>query len=163
VNHAKLPRDNEEQEEGSTWRGTIQLTSQIEMGESTFSSDTQCGSSDGRTSNTLRGSLSTAVSKASQLSPLGSPTSDSLPKWFGHHSPTDGYGQRHTPQPSDTKPSVEVFISNASRPSLPTSCTNDDDASQVANYPQADTDVDGRAHSPSLSPQLSSSEPPPSL
>ncbi|KAI9572563.1 hypothetical protein HD554DRAFT_1324678 [Boletus coccyginus] len=60
VNNAKLPRDNGEQETGDTWRGTLQLTSQIEMGQSTLS-DTQCGSSDGHTSSMVWAPLTPAA------------------------------------------------------------------------------------------------------
>ncbi|KAI9569495.1 hypothetical protein HD554DRAFT_2091597 [Boletus coccyginus] len=159
VNHEKLPRDDREQEEGSTWRGTLQLTSQIEMGQSTLSLDTQSGSSDVPSSNTLQGSFSTPMTKASQISPSGSLMNYSLPNWFGNHSSTDG--RRHSSQLSDTKPSAES-ISHASRLSLSTVCVNDGDTPQTADHPQADADAGGRAHSPSPSPRLSSSEPPPS-
>ncbi|KAI9572013.1 hypothetical protein HD554DRAFT_1750440 [Boletus coccyginus] len=157
VNHEKLPRDDGEQGEGSTWRGTLQLTSQIEMGQSTLTLDTQCGSSDGSSSNTLQSSLSTPMTKASQFSPSGSSPSDSLSKLFAHHSPSDGYGRRHSPQPLDTKPSVvSISDSDASRFSPLTVCT---DAPQTADHPKADADTDRRVHSPSPSPQRSSPGP----
>ncbi|KAH0836902.1 hypothetical protein J3R83DRAFT_8717 [Lanmaoa asiatica] len=70
VNHEKIPRDEGEQREGNTWRGTLQLTSQIEMGEITLTLDTQRGSLVGGTPiSTLQSSLPTPMTKASQLSP----------------------------------------------------------------------------------------------
>jgi hypothetical protein len=104
VNPEKIPRDEGEQREGSTWRATLQLTSLIEMGQSVLSLDTQCGSSDGHpSSNTLRSSFSTSMTKASQFSPSSARTSSSGSTWVGHH--------RHSPQPSDTELSVESIPS----------------------------------------------------
>jgi len=159
VNHEKLPRDDGEQGEGSTWRGTLQLTSQIEMGQSTLSLDTQCGSPDGPSSNTLQSSLSTPMTKASQFSPSGSSASDSLSKLFVHHSPTDGCGRRHSPHPLGTKPSV-VSIPDVSRFSPRIIHTNGDCAPQMVDRPEADEDADRRTHSRSPSPQGSSPPPP---
>ena len=160
VNHEKIPRDDGEQEEGNTWKGTLQLTSQIEMGQSALSLDTQCGTSDEHApaSNTLRSSHSTPMAKASQLSPSAS-TSGSAPTWFGDHPPTHEHEHRHSPQPSNTELSMEVSIPNASQLSLPNVCVIDGDVLQTEDHPQADADADGRVHSPRPSPQSSSVEP----
>lgn len=130
VNAEKVPRDNDEQREGSTWRATLQLTSLIEMGQNALSSlDTQCGSSDGHartsTSNTLRCSLSTVMTKASQFLPSSARTSGTAATWLGDH--------RHIRQPSNTNTELSV---DASIPS-----TIDGDAPQKEDHPQADADA----------------------
>ena len=159
MNHEKVRRDEGEQGEGSTWKGTLQLTSQIEMGQSTLSLDTQCGSSGGHTptSNTLQSSLSTPMTKAGQLSP-SSCTNGSAS--LGDHSPTHEHGHRHSPQPPNMERSTKVSIPNTSQLSLSHACGITGDAPQTEDYPQADAEADERTHgpSPSPSPQQSSSE-----
>jgi hypothetical protein len=162
VDHEKILRANREQGEGNTWKGTLQLTSQIEMGENTLSLDPECGSSNWNvpTSDTLRSPLSTPMAKASQLSPSSAYTSDSSSKWLGDHLPTHEHEHRHSPRPSNTELSIEVPIPNASELSLSDVCAIDGGAPQTENHPQADADADGRMHSSSSSPQPSSAEPP---
>ena len=162
VNHEKIRRDNDEQVEDSTWKGTLQLTSRIEMGQSVSSSDPECGSSDGQVppSTTLR-SLSIPMSnlKASELSPSAC-TSDSASKWLGDHSPIREHERRHSPRPSNTELSMEVSIPDASQLSLSNVCAIDGDAPQTEDRPQADdADADAPVHSPSPSPRPSSVEP----
>ncbi|KAI9569457.1 hypothetical protein HD554DRAFT_2091264 [Boletus coccyginus] len=130
VNHEKLLRDDGEQEGGSTWRGTLQLTSQIEMGQSTLL-DTQSGSSDVPSSNTLQGSLSTPMTKASQISPSGSLMNDihasrlslsticmndgDTPQTADHpQADADAGGRAHSPSPSPQLSSSEPPPSEAS-------------------------------------------------
>jgi hypothetical protein len=160
VNHEKVSRDDGAQGEGNTWKGTLQLTSQIEMGQSALSLDTQAGSSDEHapTSNTLRSSHSTPMAKASQLSPSAC-TSGSASKWLGDHSPTHERERRLSPQPSNTELSMKVSIPNASQLSLPNVCAVDGDVPQTEDHPQAGADADGCVHSPSPTPQPSSAEP----
>lgn len=144
VNHEKLPRDDGEGEqgEGNTWRGTLQLTSQIEMGQSMLSLDTQCGSSEGHTptSRTLQGSISMPASRVSRCSPSTVCPSDSSQRWL--------------------KDSIRRLSST-------NVCTSEGDASQTENCSQ-DAGSEERVHSPSSSssshpsPRPLSSELPPS-
>jgi len=159
VNHEKIRRVEGEQGEGSTWKGTLQLTSQIEMGHSTLSVDTQSGSSNGHapTSNTLQSSPSTPMTKTGRLSP-SSCTDGSAS--LGDYSPTHEHGHRHSPQPPNTELSMKVSVPSASQLSLSNVCAISGDALQTEDRPQADADERAHSPSPSPSPQQSSPEPP---
>ncbi|KAG6381862.1 hypothetical protein JVT61DRAFT_476 [Boletus reticuloceps] len=152
VDHEKL-RDEGEEGEGNIWKGTLQLTSQIEIGESESSLDTRCGSSDGRTPTprTLPSPLSMPMTKANQLSSSSACTGDSPQKWLGDRSPSCG----DSSEPSST-------VVSTYRLSLPNVRKSNGDASRAKDQPWADAGE--RVHSSGSSsrrpsPQSSSSEP----
>lgn len=138
VNHEKIPRD--EQGGSNTWRGTVQLTSQIEMGESmsTLTLDSQCESSTGPTASTLQASLSTPMTKASQLSPSSVCTSNAAREWYGDIPLPHEHVRRKSPQPPSAA-SIEVG-----------------GASQTEGHPRVDGDVHEHGRSPSSSSQPAS-------
>ena len=144
VNHEKIPPAESEQ---------LQLTSKIEIGESTSSVDTQFNSSGGRspTSETLQGSASP---QANQLSP-SSVVSQSFRNWPGDPSPVDGQRRRQPPtsRPSSTELPIEVSMRRLSSSNIRKSS---DDAPQTNDHPRPD--AEHRGHSRTPSPQPSSSE-----
>ncbi|KAH0836432.1 hypothetical protein J3R83DRAFT_8037 [Lanmaoa asiatica] len=162
VNHEKIPRDEGGEREGNTWSGTLQLTSQIEMGEITLTQDTQHGSSIGGTPrSTLKDSLPTPMTKASQLSPSDC-TSDDARKWLGDPPLPPGSVRGRSPQPSNTSLPVDASVPKPNQLSPSSVFTREDDASRTVDHPQADADAHEHGHSPSPSPQPSSSKQPPS-
>ncbi|KAH0836909.1 hypothetical protein J3R83DRAFT_8724 [Lanmaoa asiatica] len=164
VNHEKLPRDKGEQWEGNTWKGTLQLTSQLEMGGVTLTLDIPCGSSVRSTpTSTLQSSLPTPMTKASQLSPSDRTSGDAR-EWFGDLPLPHGYAHRHSPQLSNAPLPVDASVPKGNQLSSSSVYTRDDDSSRTVDHPQADADADAHetGQTPSPSPQPSSPEQPPS-
>ncbi|KAF8127050.1 hypothetical protein EV363DRAFT_1433920 [Boletus edulis] len=146
VNHEKLPRDEGEQGEGNTWRGTLQITSQIEMGESTLSLDTQSGSSARTpTSKTLESSLSMPMIKTGQLPSSTASPSDSSRKCLSDRSSFRGLGDRCSLQPPNSRSSS---IRRLSRPNI---CAGDSGTPPSGDHLPADegssTETSSRRHS----------------
>ena len=82
VNHEKIPSAGSELGEGDPWKGTLQLTSQIEMGQSTLSVDTQSGSFSGHspTPKMPQGSASSPICEQEcRQPPTSRPSSTELP------------------------------------------------------------------------------------
>ena len=127
----------------------MQLTSQIEMGDSVLSIDSACSVTDGPAESTLQESISTHMTKASQLSPSSVCTSHGPPTWFG--DVPDGYVQR-SKSPRSLGASGDVST-------LPGSSRASGSGSRVEVDSRADGDVCGR---PSASPRPpdDASEPP---
>ncbi|KAF8448721.1 hypothetical protein L210DRAFT_855316 [Boletus edulis BED1] len=155
VDHEKL-RDEGEEGEGNIWKGTLQLTSQIEIGENELSLDTRCGSSDGRTqtSRTLSSPLSMPMSKANQRSSSSACTGDSPQKWLGDRSPSCGDETQHSSEPSCTVVSAEV---STCRLSLPNVRKSNGDAPRAKDRPRADAGERTHSSGSSLASPRSSS------
>ncbi|KAG9312061.1 hypothetical protein JVU11DRAFT_7342 [Chiua virens] len=142
VDHQKIYLAEPEGDEHGTWKGSVQLTSMIEVGESVWSLDTEV-SSDVRTpsTGTLKVALSTPMTKASELSP-SSCSSDGTRQWYGDHPFGDDVSQNR----NSLRPSAMQMLTLASEaPSLPSSsAASSEDASQAEEYHSADTVASGK-------------------
>ena len=128
VNHEKLQREASEKGEGSTWTGTLQLTSQIEIGENTLTMETQFARSNWSTpaSSILHASRSTLSSPSVCTSGGGS-------EWLGDH-PRLHEGRSLRASSTRVEPPLEVHASDESQLSPTSDCTSDAARKWVENY-----------------------------
>ncbi|KAG9308039.1 hypothetical protein JVU11DRAFT_12606 [Chiua virens] len=149
VDHEQIPRDDDERGQDNIWRATVQLTSQIEMGESTLTEELSESWRGTHTSssNTLRSSPSTPTTNVTQLSPSSICTSDSgEPRYFGDHP------HLNVRQPIPRRPRImtRLSLTKTSQPSPSAASTSDSAQRWLEEYLRAHGDGDDQKSSPSL-------------